>query len=50
MKTIAKLLAVLAAASSLFAASAVQAADGAQAQERINPHAALPFYGYDHLR
>ena len=47
MKTIATLLAALATASALFAAPAVQAADN---RERVNPHAALPFYGYDHIR
>ncbi len=47
MKTISTLLAALATASALFAAPAVQAADN---QERVNPHAALPFYGYDHIR
>lgn len=47
MKTISTLLAALATASALFAAPAVQAADN---QERVNPHAALPFYGYDHQR
>lgn len=47
MKTITTLLAVLATASALFAAPAVQAA---QADSKGNPHAALPFYGYDHQR
>lgn len=47
MKTISTLLAALATASALFAAPAVQAADN---QERVNPHAALPFHGYDHQR
>jgi len=47
MKTISTLLAALATASALFAAPAVQAADN---QERVNPHAALPFFGYDHQR
>lgn len=47
MKTITTLLAVLATASALFAAPAVQAA---QADSKGNSHAALPFYGYDHQR
>lgn len=47
MKTISTLLAALATASALFAAPAVQAA---QTDTKENPHAALPFYGYDHIR
>ncbi len=47
MKTLSTLLAVLATATALFAAPAVQAADN---QERVNPHAVLPFPGVEFAR
>lgn len=50
MKTIATLLAALATSAALFAAPAVQASEGSQAQERVNPYAVLPYPGSEFAR